>query len=181
MPLNLKAPLTSVPYEFNHIHFHWGDGEDNNKGSEHYVNGHFYPLEMHAVHTQSVSNTTDKFLVVAYLFQLSRQKNPVMEKIVDAILDATINGNGTVENFKLINLLYNIPFSYFTYEGSLTTPPYTESVVFLVAATHFPITKHQLEAFQQAASINPGLRNNYRCLQDTNHRKVMHVLLPSYL
>ena len=35
-------------YQFAQLHFHWGDTK--NQGSEHTMNGHAFPLEVHLVH-----------------------------------------------------------------------------------------------------------------------------------
>jgi len=42
------APLSEY-YKVEQLHFHWSDSNDNIDGSEHWLNGQSYPLEMHVV------------------------------------------------------------------------------------------------------------------------------------
>lgn len=45
------GPL-NVDYEFVEMHFHWGEVKDDEfiGGSEHSIDGHKYPIELHMVH-----------------------------------------------------------------------------------------------------------------------------------
>ena len=45
------GPL-NVDYEFVEMHFHWGEVKDDQfiGGSEHSIDGHKYPIELHMVH-----------------------------------------------------------------------------------------------------------------------------------
>ena len=52
------------PYYFVNFHFHWGYNEY--EGSEHFINGYKYPLEMHLVH----QNEDGKIAVIGFLFQV---------------------------------------------------------------------------------------------------------------
>lgn len=88
------------------FHFHWG--QDSESGSEHLVNGHQYPLEIHFVHYSCehahIGVTLDQFPdeasvnnvkaegdayqlgVVGFFYEISEEDNPAF----DAILNATI-------------------------------------------------------------------------------------------
>lgn len=67
------GPMNSV-YFLDHIHFHWGNSD--HKGSEHFINGKSYPMEMHAVHLkphmsfEQAIKLPDGIVVVAYIFEV---------------------------------------------------------------------------------------------------------------
>ncbi|XP_052075438.1 carbonic anhydrase 2-like [Mytilus californianus] len=58
------------------FHFHWG--ADNSKGSEHVIDNHHYPMEMHIVHYsdrfQKIEDAIDKpdgLLVLGFFFEVN--------------------------------------------------------------------------------------------------------------
>jgi hypothetical protein len=64
--------------------------------------------------------------------------------------------------------IFPVVESYFSYEGSLTTPPCVEGVLFNIMTSPIPISQSQISAF---ASVN-GL---YNCLEtdpETNSQKL---------
>ena len=56
--------------------------------------------------------------------------------------------------------------NYFTFMGSLTTPPCTEDVLWLVLKTPMPVSKEQLAGF---ATV---YKNNVRPVQAVNNRVI---------
>ncbi|KAF2902949.1 hypothetical protein ILUMI_03234 [Ignelater luminosus] len=176
-PLTISGGLLPTTYEFQQLHFHWGDNDT--KGSEHTIMSHSYPIEMHVVFSQSESNRSDQFVVVGYFFRLSRRDNPGLTNLLDLALSAAQHPNEAfpVKPFRLSELVQITPFSYYSYSGSLTTPPYTESVHWIVASTALPISARQLKIFREAALLDRGLHNNYRCTQDLNGRQI-HFIVP---
>ena len=117
-------------FEFKQIHFH--------TPAEHLIDGITYPMEMHVVNTlvgQTEEDTTE-YLVISFLFKMGKENKFIQEFIhlipedKETIEDVS---TGTVNLRNLIN--YNpkeLLKSYFFYKGSLTTPPYTESVTWYV-------------------------------------------------
>ena len=71
-PFHRGGPLKSN-YTFHQLHFHWG--EDNEKGSEHRINGKSFPMEMHIVHLNNDTDNpmfTDRGVsVLGFFFQIS--------------------------------------------------------------------------------------------------------------
>lgn len=115
----------SVDYHFKQFHFH--------TPSEHMVDGSTYEMEMHIVHTfQGVDADTPNYLVIGVFFKEGDENN-----FVSSFLDAIPNEEGSVfsSDKKYINAAEMIPEklqAFFNYRGSLTTPPYTESVNWIV-------------------------------------------------
>ena len=65
-----------------------------------------------------------------------------------------------------VNLTDILPskLGYYSYDGSLTTPPCTEGVTFYILRTHGTVSREQLEAFP--------FKKNARPTQALNGRKI---------
>lgn len=123
-------------YELEGLHFHWAD--QNNRGSEHVLNGVRFPIEMHIIHRNRRYETMaealkheDGLCVLAFFYQLKEIENPQLMHIVHA-LDSIENYNDSImlnSTFSLSSLLGNVDTDrFYTYRGSLTTPPCSEAV-----------------------------------------------------
>jgi carbonic anhydrase len=111
--------VEGVTYKLAQFHFHCP--------SEHTVGGRAFDAEAHFVH----KSETGKVLVVALLFG-SGAENPVLAPVWRA-MPAKEGPTVTVPDttIDVSSLLPGAP-RYFRYDGSLTTPPCTEGVKWLV-------------------------------------------------
>lgn len=117
-------------YDFRNLHFHFG--VDPNIGSEHSVNGMFHPAEAHLVHT----GTDNGIVVIAVFLTLQEdgfgeQNTEVTQIMKDYIKNITKPDDRTPAVIRPYNILPDNPH-FFTYSGSLTTPPCTEQVRWIV-------------------------------------------------
>ncbi len=151
-------------YASKQFHFH--------TPSEHLVDGITFPMEMHIVNVLNDSTNVNKpsYLVVAVLFKMGVE-NKFIKEFLDKIPKAEGEKNalqtGEVNlNDLLSQFLGKQIKSYYAYKGSLTTPPYTESVQWI-------ILKHVVEASEdQIMTIEKLEGNNARHVQALNDRKV---------
>lgn len=76
--------------------------------------------------------------------------------------------------FKLDDLI--IPFNkdYITYQGSLTTPPCTESVIWIISPYPSYISVEQIVKFRKISEAT-GMENNYRPVQWVGNRTIYLV------
>ncbi len=151
-------------HELKQLHFH--------TPSEHLVDGMTFPMEMHIVNVlrDSVNVNKPSYLVLAVLFKMGAEN-----KFIKEFLDKIPNEEGKKNalnpgevNFEdlLTQFSGNDMKSYYTYKGSLTTPPFTESVQWV-------IMKHIAEASEdQIVRIEKLEGNNARHIQAINARKV---------
>jgi carbonic anhydrase len=141
-------------YELKQIHFH--------DASEHTINGVRYPLEMHMVH----AGPNDQLAVIAVMAIEGKNSEPFdfLEKYLPVERGEVKEINA---NFDL-NL--NLPDNrdYYTYKGSLTTPPCTESVNWFVFKNPITVSLNQVKQLQVLMPFH-----NYRDEQPLNGRKVM--------
>lgn len=64
---------------------------------------------------------------------------------------------------------------FFSYSGSLTTPPCSEAVRWLVFRDALPVSQNQINKFFQIMDQNgQPLLNNYRRVQPINDRLVLY-------
>ncbi|XP_076761422.1 putative carbonic anhydrase 3 [Xylocopa sonorina] len=166
-------------YEVDHLHFHWG--ARNNRGSEHLLNGVRYPMEMHIVHrNKAYSNFSDALnyknglAVLGIFFQLQEKDNKSLYPIVKNLmnvksLNREIKLNTSITLASLLPKNLNV---FYTYKGSLTTPPCSEVVTWIIFPTPVPISFNQLNTFRVLSNGGKKLADNYRKLQTIGHRKV---------
>jgi carbonic anhydrase len=141
-------------YTLQQFHFH--------HPSEEHVNGKDFPLVAHLVH----SDAEGHLAVIAVLFELGKA-NPLIDtlwKNIPAVKEKPHDIPSI--SIQAQDLLPN-ERSYFTYAGSLTTPPCSEGVSWYVLSSHSTISPQQLAAF---AKIYPM---NARPIQPTNGREIL--------
>ena len=155
-----KLRVNGVNY--NLLQFHW------HTPSEHLIEGRSFPLEMHLVH--QATDGSGSFLVVA-VFLKQGPRHAELGKIF-ANLPASAGQSTAVGGFDLTQLLPAGSES-FRYTGSLTTPPFTEGVQFVVLADSARVSKGQIEAFM---SLFP--EGNTREPQPLNGRTVLSDIDP---
>jgi len=146
--------LNGAVYQLQQFHFH--------TLSEHLVNGHRGVMEQHAVFKNLSDNT---MAVIGVLYDIGPASR-FLDRLIDAGLPKK-SGDETHSDHS-IDLAEGLTDSaaYYTYAGSLTTPPCSETVTWLVLKHPATLSKAQFKAF------NRILGNNFRPLQARNGRIV---------
>ncbi|WP_435624100.1 carbonic anhydrase family protein [Flagellimonas sp.] len=151
-------------FDFVQAHFH--------TPSEHLVDGITYPMEMHVVNTLhgQPEGEEKEFLVIGFLFKMG-EKNAFIEEVLNAVPEHEDEskkvGLGEVKVTDLLMEKNQAPLShYYHYKGSLTTPPYSETV-------RWYVTKSILEASpEQVKRILKIEGSNARHIQALNEREI---------
>ncbi len=147
-------------YDFKQFHFH--------TPSEHLIDGVTYPMELHMVHVlQQPGSNKPVYLVIGLLFKEGKE-NPFFNKFFNIIPDSTGAVSHPSNQFINMNelLAQAKQLHYYHYDGSLTTPPFTETVTWMVV-------KHVFEASpQQIEKLNRIEGNNARHFQDLHGREI---------
>ncbi|KAK9299457.1 hypothetical protein QLX08_007487 [Tetragonisca angustula] len=166
-------------YEIDHLHFHWG--AKNNRGSEHMLNGIRYPMEMHIVHKNRIYsnlsnalNHKNGLVVLGIFFQLQEEDNKSLCSIINHLTSVRWINNETKLNtsITLASLLPKNTDVFYSYKGSLTTPPCNEVVTWIIFSMPVPISFSQLNKFRLLSNGNNLIADNYRKLQNIGLRKV---------
>merc|ERR1711974_153279 len=161
-------------YELWQLHAHWGD--DDCRGSEHTVDGKMYPAELHLVHwnrskydSPNVAAGEPDGLAVLGIFLEVGSKHPELDKVFKLLDQIKFKGDKVsfAEPVEPSKFLPKDTKSLYTYEGSLTTPPLLESVIWTVFKEPVQIPKEQLEAMRgmkcgSKACKDLAMVNNYR-------------------
>ncbi|KAH9397510.1 Eukaryotic-type carbonic anhydrase [Tyrophagus putrescentiae] len=174
------------------FHFHWGQVEG--VGSEHTLGGDRYDMELHLVHfnrrrygtfERAMASHAQGVVVLAVLFEVRREPRRRLNPLIDAIsLMADYPMGFTTRLDMPIRLEDFLPrerdeeeveahFSLFRYPGSLTTPPCTEGVRWLVVGDPVAIGRRQIGAFRAVKDFlhRTAEGNNFRRLQPLSGRQ----------
>ena len=145
-------------YPLKQLHFH--------TPSEHQIDGVTFPMEVHVVNMIEPKAPEDppRYLVMSFLYKMGAE-----DTFITSFLDHVpkeAGGEalepGTVELIRRSELEYE----YYHYRGSLTTPPYTETVEWLI------VKEIQQASPEQIRRINLIEGDNARRVQAMYGRKV---------
>ncbi|KAE8298488.1 Receptor-type tyrosine-protein phosphatase gamma [Larimichthys crocea] len=170
------------------MEFHWGHS-NGSAGSEHSINGRRFPVEMqiylyNSDDFDSLSAAIKERRIIsamAVFFELGQKDNPAVDPIIQGLKGVVHHEKETnLRSFILRDLLPSSADSYYRYTGSLTTPPCSKVVEWIIFSRPVYLSHSQLEAFysiftteqQDHVKSVEYLRNNFRPLQDLNNRKV---------
>jgi carbonic anhydrase len=116
--------------------------------SEHTVDGKAFPLELQLVH-----QAADKSLAVVSVLMTEGTSNPVLGRFWDR-LPKSPGEIDTGVSISLKDLLPRATDDFFTYWGSLTTPPCSESVRWIVLKQPLQVSKSQIAAIRSVFPMN---------------------------
>ncbi|KAL3312307.1 hypothetical protein Ciccas_009098 [Cichlidogyrus casuarinus] len=141
-------------YTLAQFHFHWD--ESSNNGSEHLINGKAFCSELHLVFVNSkyadfaaALKQPDGLAVVGILLHTASSDMAGLTQLAEVLAKSAPNAECAMPNdYDLNSLLPGNLQNYFTYSGSLTTPPCTECVTWLVLSTAVPITEKTLDVMR---------------------------------
>ncbi|XP_008281500.1 carbonic anhydrase-like [Stegastes partitus] len=165
-------------YSALQFHFHWGDTK-HHPGSEHTIDGHRYPMEMHIVSlrkgltVQEAIEKSDGIAVLGFFINATEDGNmsgpwsmltSYLKNVTDEGDEVNIN-----HNISIYDLIGNVDMTkFYRYMGSLTTPSCNEAVAWTVFQEPINIHKDLVQLFPQDA----GLTNVFRPTQPLNGRQV---------
>lgn len=117
--------------------------------SEHTINGEYYPMEAHFVHQLE----NGSLAVVGVLFYPADEDNQQFAMVFDNLPIEVAKPQPTDIRFAVESLL-PANRQYTTYIGSLTTPPCTQGVRWLVLSEPIPLSENQYNAFRAVIEYN---------------------------
>uniref|UniRef100_A0A8C9QXE1 Carbonic anhydrase-related protein n=2 Tax=Scleropages formosus TaxID=113540 RepID=A0A8C9QXE1_SCLFO len=193
--LKSKSVVTGGPlpsqheYELHEVRFHWG--KENQRGSEHTVNFKAFPMELQLIHWNSTLFSSIEealghkhgVLIVALFVQIGKEHQG-LRAITDVLQDLQYKGKmKTIPCFNPNTLLPDpLLRDYWVYEGSLTAPPCSENVTWILYRYPLTISQVQMEEFRRLRSHEKGvelmegsdglLGDNFRPTQPLNDRVI---------
>ena len=152
----MVAIVDGVEYELVQYHFH--------APSEHTIDGRHLPLEVHLVHKSAVGDLA----VIGVLFE-EGEHDKLWEVILSALPDGPGDDRRVEDLYITIDEFWPIPTRFYRYDGSLTTPPCSEGVKWVVMADRLQLSADQI------AELASHLHDNNRPVQPLNER-TLHLV-----
>jgi len=176
-------------YCLEQFHFHWGGNDE--KGSEHLIDGQHFSAELHLVHwntelcssfAEAVKAATGLAVLTVFL-KIGPKENKEFAKLVPFISKVAYPEDSIpiAGGMNPSILLPADKTKYWTYSGSLTTPPCYESARFLIFKEPIEVSELQINALRKlhcgakgdAAHSGDHLVNNFRPCMPLNDRLVL--------
>ncbi|XP_014209155.1 carbonic anhydrase 9-like [Copidosoma floridanum] len=166
--LAVSASETIPRYKFLDLHLHWARSHE--PGTEHAFYGRRYDAELHLVHINSAYKDfeealqyEDGFLVLGAL----------LKTIPKHRANHLISISASEDDYGVFNInfnKFNEISAVFSYSGSLTTPPCTENVLWVVPRHPFEVSPLTIKALRRLSKDSNS--SNVRSLQKLNDREV---------
>lgn len=153
-PLGSYIKLGTDRYELLHFHFH--------TPSEHQKDGFSYPMEVQLVHRDGEGN----FAVLAVIFQ-EGAFNPALNILLKNLPKKV--GKQEIHRRASLNPAKFLPGNteFYKYSGSLTTPPCSEGVLWMVFKQPIDASAEQIQI------LNDIMGNNARPIQSNYSRSLL--------
>ncbi|KAK4375960.1 hypothetical protein RND71_006637 [Anisodus tanguticus] len=152
--------INEIQYQLKQIHWHIA--------AEHTIDGKRFDMEGHLVHETSDGK---KFAVIGVHYKIGLVPDLFLTRI-EKDLKAIADQNGGERAIGKIdpNLITLDGRKYYRYNGSLTTPPCTETVVWTIDGKVKTVTRRQIKLLQDA--VHDGFEYNARLVQPLNGRPI---------
>jgi len=146
--------LDGKTYNLLQFHFH--------APSENLIDGKSYPMEGHFVHSDSDGN----LLVIAVMFDYG-EENTALDSLWPIMPKHAGDKHALTHLFDASTLLPDVS-DYYRFNGSLTTPPCSEGVRWIVLKDSVQVSKKQIHKFKKVMKVH-----NNRPVQELNARVVL--------
>ena len=156
MNSNSRLKIGNQSFTLSQFHFHTPGGDQ--------INGEEFPMAAHFLH----KNPSGKLLAVVVLFRVGNE-NPTLRTLLP-LIPPQIDGNHSYPDIK-IDATTLVPNNkgYYRYLGSLTAPPCTEGVEWIVLKIPIELSAPQLAAYRKR------FLDNARIVQPLNERPVYEM------
>nr|XP_040048684.1 carbonic anhydrase 6 isoform X3 [Gasterosteus aculeatus aculeatus] len=171
------------------MHLHWGGWDLEASGAEHTIDGIRYMAELHVVHYNSdkyssftdARDKPDGLAVLAFFYDDGHFENTYYSDFINNLEKIKYAGQSMhISSIDVHSMLPENINHFFRYQGSLTTPPCYESILWTVFDTPITLSHNQIRKLESTLMDmdNKTLWNDYRMAQPLNSRVVESSFLP---
>jgi carbonic anhydrase len=184
-------------YQAEEIQFH--------TPAEHTINGEKFDMEMQVIHYGLTKGDIGKQFILSVLFKAKAGviNNFLCDLDIFSLPNAQTKESDITNDLFIPKVFYSFdedreeakdssnikhmrPFSFYTYQGSLTSPPCAENTVVVVASEIQKVSLTSLNMFRETQTksylrdsnndilLSDGVEHNNRNVQDTNGRPVFY-------
>ncbi|XP_068342194.1 carbonic anhydrase Nec1-like [Pyrus communis] len=154
--------VNGTEYHLQQSHWH--------SPSEHSINGRRYAMELHMVYQSPDPKVENNVVVVGVLYQIGHP-NAFLSKLMRDVAfmtdKKTERSIGVIDPAEIVQLNGN---NYYKYIGSLTIPPCTEGVIWIISKQLGTVSKEQIDLLRVA--VYDYAEMNARPVQPLNLRKI---------
>ncbi|KAL6141909.1 hypothetical protein ACLB2K_060195 [Fragaria x ananassa] len=156
-----SVEINGTDYWLDQCHWH--------SPSEHTINGKRFDLELHMVHLIPDANVENNIVVVAYLYKIGKPDKFLSEvsKDIKSMIDVKEERHRGVVDPRNVR---KGGAKFYKYKGSLTVPPCTEGVTWIIHKKLTTVSREQMELLREA--VHDSAELNARPLQALNRRDV---------
>ncbi|XP_007570993.1 carbonic anhydrase 6 [Poecilia formosa] len=190
LPPSMKI-TKGLPGQFTAVqmHLHWGGLDLEESGAEHTIDGSRYMAELHVVHYNSdkyksfseAKDKSDGLAVLAFVYDYGHFENTYYSDFISNLEKIKYAGQSmNISSIAVRDMLPENLSHFFRYEGSLTTPPCFESIIWTVFDTPISLSHNQIKKLESTLMDidNKTLWNDYRIAQPLNDRVVESSFMP---
>jgi len=147
---NLKARWKNTTYTLKQFHFH--------AESENLLNGMHTPAELHMVH----KSEDGRALVIAVFIVRPRISSVTQNKLVrDVLTKGLVKGRYVLETINPYRALLTAGSRFYSFLGSLTTPPCIPNISWLVMKETVSVSDEVLDPFLDYLATSPSIGSSY--------------------
>jgi carbonic anhydrase len=160
-------------YVFHSSVFRWGFADE--EGSEHTLNNKSYAMELQMIHIHRgftsllsavMAGMKDAVAIICILFECLPMDNPLLDHVVSNLWRiSSPDRSARIPPFPLDWVYPPFRSNYYTYSGSLTQPPCTECVTWIIQPEAVAISSRQLAEFRALRSYDGRMTSNMRPVQ----------------
>lgn len=151
--------VNGIRYDFDHLHLH--------SPSENMLDGEKFPLEMHLAH-----KVANNICVLGIFFRESQEVNVELEKILGALELKEREGEKDVTfSMSILDLVGDAHrrTNLLKFTGSLTTPPYTLGIQWVISKAVQNASEDQIKRFRALKGVRVP---NNRPIKDAHKRPI---------
>ncbi|XP_045483837.1 carbonic anhydrase 2-like [Harmonia axyridis] len=166
-------------YELHSLNLRWGPNDE--EGTEHMVDNKRFAMEMQVTFMRAghrnkyIAADAGDVIMIAYIYEITPIDNPFLDIILEPLGTNSVSFKRyEIEPIPVSLLAPCFSRGYFSYVGSLTHPPCTEGVRWIVQPEPLSISCRQIKKLRKTPMLYCEQKTNTRPVQELNSREIIY-------